>query len=119
MKKSVLNLDKLHLILIGVILLGVIIFLVSRENTPPLNLTNPYQSQLDSLSRDIKMYEDENSKLNEKYLESIEMSNKYQSQIDSLNTTIISQRKSHEKKIKSINNYTSTELYMFIADRYQ
>ncbi len=119
MKKWVLNLDKLHLILIGIILLGVTLFLINRNNVSSNFISNPYQPQLDSLSGVIQRYENKNRELENRYLEYLDISFKYKTQVDSLNKNIQNQRKTYEKQIQDVSNYTSTELYKFITDRYK
>lgn len=119
MKKVVLNLDKLHLILIGIIMVGVGLFLINRENSTPSHLYNPYKNQLDSLSLIIDNYKVANDSLNIKYHKLVELSLKYSHEIDSLNIDIKNTRKRYEKQIKNLNNSSPTELYEFITSRYK
>jgi hypothetical protein len=119
MKKIVLNLDKLHLVLIGIIFVGVVLFLINRNNTTSAHLHNPYQSQLDSLSNVINNLHNENIILEKKYLYYDSISNIYSLEIDSLTTDINKKRKLYEKQIKDINTFSPTELHQFITNRYK
>jgi hypothetical protein len=119
MNKTSINIDKLHLFLIGVIIVGVVFLFGKNNNTPPFTPSNPYQPQIDSLSLVIKQYEKSNVTLDSIYLELNVKYTKQTELLDSLNLNIEKQRKSYETKIKGINNSSPTELYEFITNRYK
>jgi peptidoglycan hydrolase CwlO-like protein len=119
MKKVILSLDKLHLILIGIILVGVVLFLINRNSTTSSHLSNPHQPQIDSLFNVIENYNRENSILREKFMYYDSLSKVYSLEIDSLTIDINKKRKLYAKQIKNINTFSPTELYQFITNRYK
>jgi hypothetical protein len=120
MLNQVITFNKKQLVLfgIGIILMVIIVSALSTRVDTPISY-DPYRSKIDSLNIELKYIKNRQNILNSqirRYKDSIDVSN---NRIDSLGKELIKTRVYYGKKIKSIGNYTPSELSNFLTVRYK